>query len=258
MDYYILSKTGDREINEDCAGAAKRDNELCFVLADGLGGHDKGEVASGLVTGKALSMFEEGAFPGGCLEEGLGRCFRVCQETLLGYQEEHDAREAMKTTMTVLLESKGTFQWGHIGDSRLYYFQGGRLIARTLDHSVPQMLAASGEIRERDIRGHEDRNRLLRVMGTLWDRPRYELSRPVPAGRGQAFLLCTDGFWEWIEEKRMLYYLRRSDSPRQWLECMELEILRRGEGRNMDNYTAIGIFVDDEAGRQPGFFRLFK
>lgn len=243
MEYYILTKTGGREINEDCAGVTAKGENLCAVLADGLGGHGQGEVASGLVTEQTLAEFSasgEGTLSHG--EQLLEQYFQASQKQLLALQAANNAGDGMKTTLVIFLRTPGRIQWGHIGDSRLYYFKKGRLVTRTLDHSVPQMLAASGKIKEKDIRGHEDRNRLLRVMGTEWTGPQYELGTPVEEQEGQAFLLCSDGFWELIEEKRMIYHLKRSRSPGEWLKAMEQEVLLNGRGTVMDNYTAIGIF----------------
>ena len=151
----------------------------------------------------------------------------------------------MKTTLVVLLTDGNRMQWAHIGDSRLYYFKGGKLKQRTLDHSVPQMLVAAGEIREEEIRFHPDRNRLLRVMGTEWDSPRYKVEDPVACSGKDALLLCTDGFWEWIVEKEMRAALKRSKSPAEWLERMEREIRKNGAGKGMDNYSAVAVFCAD-------------
>jgi serine/threonine protein phosphatase PrpC len=134
-------------------------------------------------------------------------------------------------------------QGGHIGDSRLYHFSHGRLKGRTLDHSVPQMLVATGEIREKDIRHHEDRNRLIRVMGIEWASPRYELGTAVKVSAGDAFLLCSDGFWEWIEEKEMQKLLKKSSTPVAWLEAMQEVTECHSAGTNRDNYSAIAVFI---------------
>jgi len=77
---------------------------------------------------------------------------------------------------------------------------------RTLDHSVPQLLVKSGRIKEKEIRKHPDRNRLLKVMGVVWASPEYEKSRVITLNGKEAFLLCSDGFWELIEEKKMARY----------------------------------------------------
>lgn len=248
MEYYVLSRSGGREINEDFAGVAELEQGFCCILADGLGGHDRGEVASRLVTDTGLAIFRERYEQGktdlcGYLEQ----CFTEAQDRLMARRREEHSE--MKTTMVVLASSGNRLQWGHVGDSRLYQFCRGKLVKRTLDHSVPQMLVMTGEIREKDIRGHEDRNRLLRVMGAEWASPKYELSEEMEADESQAFLLCSDGFWELIEEKQMMRMLRRSATPKEWLEQMEQEVLKNGRGRNMDNYTAIGVFMGKQEKR---------
>ena len=81
-------------------------------------------------------------------------------------------------------------------------------MGRTIDHSIPQMLALAGEIKEKEIRRHPDRNKLLRVVGTDWENPQYEISEDVEKTGGEAFLLCSDGFWENITEKEMVKCLK--------------------------------------------------
>ena len=114
---------------------------------------------------------------------------------------------------------------------------------RTLDHSVPQMLVLTKEIKEKEIRNHPDRNRLLRVLGVSGDTPRFELSEIQKRKKQQAFLLCTDGFWELILEKEMWQCLKNAKTAQKWLEQMEEIICRRGEGQDMDNFSAIGVLL---------------
>lgn len=241
MSCYCLTNKGGREVNEDSTAVARTPEGACCILADGLGGHGMGEVASRLVCDEAARMFRERN--GGTVEAYLRTAFETAQACLMAAQEERGAQDKMKTTMVVLATDESTVQWGHIGDSRLYYFKNNRLVSRTLDHSVPQMLVASGEIREKDIRHHEDRNRLLRVMGIPWRKKTYEIAPPIPFDENQAFLLCSDGFWEYIEEAEMAAFLARSATPRQWLERMEQEVQKNGIGKNMDNYSAVGLFT---------------
>lgn len=241
LTYEILTKPGEREYNEDYAIAAQREGSSCFVLADGLGGHGGGADASRLVAEYVLEDFKEN----GEVSEGyLKKCFEESQRLLLEEQERLNRVYEMKTTMIVLLIDDQHIMWGHIGDSRLYFFKNRKLKQRTLDHSVPQMLVAAGEIKEEQIRGHADRNRLLRVMGTEWESPRYQLAKPEERSGKEAFLLCTDGFWEWILEKQMQAALKRAASPEEWLRKMEKEVLKSGTGKGMDNYTAIAVFMD--------------
>lgn len=240
LSFDIISKNGEREYNEDYAGAERRQESWCFVLADGLGGHGGGDEASRLVSEYILEDFSR---HGIVTEAYLRNCFEQSQSILLQEQRKQRRMMEMKTTLTVLLADNSRIQWGHIGDSRIYAFQNKKLKGRTLDHSVPQMLVLAGKLKEKQIRGHADRNRLLRVMGVEWDEPQYEIAKPLQRTGGEAFLLCTDGFWEWIQEKTMQHLLKKSDSPTQWLEMMEKAVVKQGSGKGMDNYTAVAVFL---------------
>jgi len=246
MKYYALTSPGGRRNNEDCIRISCLEPGNCFVLADGLGGHGKGELASTLIADHIIEQFQQAFYQRKGTKETLIQCFDCSQERLLQYQEECGCKGDMKTTAVVLLRIQEEWRFAHVGDSRLYFFQENHLVGRTFDHSVPQMLVSAGEIREKEIRGHEDRNRLIRVMGTPWQKPAYDLSESIKVSAGQAFLLCSDGFWEWIDEKRMLFHLRKSKTPEEWLLNMEKEILHNGSGKEMDNYSAIGIFHEVE------------
>lgn len=239
LTYEILSKKGERDYNEDYAGAEQHGDSFCFVLADGLGGHGGGAEASEMVAEAILKDFKQW---GEVSEAYLKKCFEKSQKLLLAEQERQNRQNEMKTTLIVLLTDQKTLQWGHIGDSRLYLFHKKRLKQHTLDHSVPQMLAAAGEIKEDEIRHHPDRNRLLRVMGTEWDSPRYQLSERIVCKGKESILMCSDGFWEWVLDKTMLKTLKRAKSPAEWCCLMEQEALKNGTGKKMDNYSAITVF----------------
>jgi len=80
-------------------------------------------------------------------------------------------------------------------------------------------------------------------MGTQWDSPKYIISGQLDMPASTSFLLCSDGFWELIEEKEMSRCLKKSSNPEQWLFVMEKIVQRNGKRRNMDNYSAIAVFV---------------
>lgn len=241
MRYRTITNQGGRSVNEDSIGVTECGDLACFVVADGLGGHDKGEVASRL----AVQAFDEvfSAPEGKALTELLSDAFLRAQEDILREQRRVGAAPQMKTTAVALAIQNGKAVWGHIGDSRLYVFVKHRVKERTLDHSVPQMLALSREIRERDIRNHPDRNRLLRVLGDAGDPPRFELSEPQSLDQIQAFLLCSDGFWELVTEREMGKLLKKSQTPEEWLEQMKAVVEKRGRGTDMDNYSAIAVIL---------------
>ena len=238
LAYRVYSSVGNREVNEDSVGEIESENGHSFIVADGLGGHGHGEVASALAVESGLGIFAEGNDT-----NALEKSFLLAQKRVMEEQENNPMISDMKTTMVNLIITGNIAQWGHVGDSRLYYFKNGKVKRRTLDHSVPQMLVNLGEIKEKEIRGHEDRNRLLRVIGTPWEKNAFEISKETTIKPGDAFLLCTDGFWELIEEKMMMKYLKSADTVDEWMEWMVEEVNRNGETVNMDNNTAIAIWV---------------
>lgn len=240
VTYKIISRTGSRPVNEDCVGMHQKEQCYGFFLADGLGGHGKGDIASKIAVEQAIMQFQAG----GASQDALKVIFEAGQAGILERQRKEGNSQGMKTTLTALLVGPQRIYWGHVGDSRIYHFQNNRLIGRTMDHSVPQMLVAAGEIKETEIRHHPDRNRLLRVMGIEWDRPAYQLSEPIARKGRQAFLLCSDGFWELVEEKEMVAALKRASGVEQWLEEMETLVKRHGAGTNMDNYSAVAVWIE--------------
>ncbi len=238
--YHMLSDKGGRNHNEDKVGALVLQDRACFVLADGLGGHGKGEVASDLAVGTVLRHFKNDYKQESFLEESL----RKAQNRLLEEQYRQSLPNDIKTTIVNLQIESNKIRWGYSGDSRLYLFEGDRIVQRTLDHSVPQMLVLAKQLRESKIRFHEDRNRLIRVMGVKMDKPVYETGEWLPCYPNMRFLLCSDGFWEYVLEKEMQRLLKKSKSPQEWLISMQQLVLKRGKGKEQDNYSAIAVWME--------------
>ena len=209
LTYHLLSEKGNRKNNEDRVGSYKRGDEFCFALADGLGGHEKGEVASTTVVDTCIDLFKEEGFS----EFVMRDAFEIGQERLLNLQ----AKNRMPDE-----------------------------VLHTLDHSVPQVLVNIGEIQDSDIRNHPDRNHLLSAMGIEWQRPRYEIAEPIITEPGTAFLMASDGFWELISDEEMVKCLKKANDVHQWMTSMEKIVKKTGENRNMDNYSAIGIWIEKD------------
>lgn len=242
LTYAVFSDKGCREINEDSAGVFRKDNLTCCVLCDGLGGHGMGDIASSLT----VNVFENQIRKSFKTEHFLSEAFMAAQDILLAEQAARKAERKMKTTCAAFISDGKKVYIGHVGDSRLYVFQKNKVLTRTLDHSIPQMLVLSGEIQENEIRNHPDRSTILRVLGTEWDEPMFQLMKPLALRKCQAFLLCSDGFWELIDETEMCRILEHSSSPDQWISEMARVVQTNGNGKNMDNYTAVGVWVTRE------------
>lgn len=234
----MLTNKGERAVNEDFLDVSITPERLAFILCDGLGGHGNGDIASRFVTEQVKAALEQ--------KKTVEESIQHAQDALLEKQIAEHAGNSMKTTVTCLALAGDQARFAHVGDSRVYYFEKTKYMLRSQDHSVPQMLVNRGDIKEKDIRHHEDRSRLLRVMGTEWDRPKYQVVEGIKLTKRSSFLLCSDGFWELIDEKQMSKTLKKADSPQQWLAAMEEIILANGKGTNMDNYSAIAVFVRDK------------
>ena len=238
--YYHISEKGTREINEDSISIAKRDDSYCFTLCDGLGGHHSGDVASSTVTEVFSELFQSTQMS---VDEFFATAYTQSNYIINELQNNEDKADGMKTTVASFVISDNECVWSHIGDSRVYYFDKWKLKARTLDHSVPQLLVKNGEIDEKEIRFHPDRNRLLKVIGGEKNCPKYDVSDAVRIDDFYAFLICSDGFWEFINERQMQMCLLMSKCPEQWLKLMEKKVLKAGKDKAMDNYSAIAVFV---------------
>lgn len=240
MEWFVQTGIGSREINEDSIYADCSDNKGLFVVADGLGGHGKGDIASGLATATFKETFSTRPES---LQDFFSEAFLNAQESILAEQRRVGCPFQMKTTVCALAIDKDKLMWGHIGDTRLYAFSRNKVKVRTLDHSVPQMLVLVHDIKEKDIRNHPDRNKLLRVLGVSGDTPKFEISELQNTSAYQAFLLCSDGFWELILEKEMCTTLKKSSSAAEWMAKMREIVEQRGAGKDMDNYSAITVWV---------------
>ncbi len=242
---FSLTSTGGRKANQDTCDYVLLEDVACWVVADGLGGHRGGEVASRLAVEQVLTSFRNNpVLSPAAIEAHLD----AAQMAVVQRQAEDPLLASMRTTLVLLLCDQHSALWAHVGDSRLYHFRKGRIIFQTKDHSVPQVLVAAGDIAPEEIRFHTDRNRLLRVMGQE-DHWQPEVRKePVPIEPHDAFLLCTDGFWEHITEPEMEKACIEAGTPKAWMQKMENKIRERAIGE-FDNYTAIAVCCEEKRNR---------
>ncbi len=241
IDVAMLTNPGGRDNNEDFIKMSSHNDDKCFVLCDGLGGHECGEIASKLVADTICDYFEKN----GNSSDFLSKAINLAQEELLKLQKEKNMTNAMKTTVVVLVVSDEQVKWAHIGDSRLYHiYSSGTKYERTRDHSLVQVLLDMGEITEKELRNHNDRNKLLRVMGAEWGKKSFELSGVLEIESGHGFALMTDGFWEYVTEDEMMNLYNTTENAEQWLKEMEKIVVSKADMSTTDNYSAICVKVN--------------
>lgn len=243
LDTYLYTNPGGRSYNEDSADCRIDGGEGIILLADGLGGHLGGEQASALVVRSLLDAWEAengDLVPEDC-RQWLEESIRSANQALLAAQ----AREqnSMKSTVVALALKDGRAAWAHVGDSRLYHLTGGQLRQVTRDHSVTYKKYLAGEIRREQINFDEDRSSLLRVVGDA-SRCLPESGEPEEGvvSPGDAFLLCSDGFWEYLFDEEILIDYLKADTPEAWAELMLVRALPRIRPGS-DNLTLLTVFV---------------
>lgn len=228
------SDIGGRSCNEDSVRiVTKGADKACILIADGLGGHGGGALASGAAADTICTMWQK-AQPGVDME-----CMVQCaHQSVVKLQT---TQCSMKSTVVVLSLDKDFAEWAHVGDSRLYYFHNKTLSFQSRDHSASQIAVMLGDITPDQIRFHADRNRVLRALGQDCDLLVETRDQPLLPGH-HAFLLCTDGFWEYVLENEMEEDLRTSADPEEWIAKMRNRLSKRIPKDN-DNNSAAAVWV---------------
>jgi serine/threonine protein phosphatase PrpC len=235
------SFAGKRSRNEDHVACLQLGSDWCLVLSDGAGGHRDGTIAAHLVVDRVLQGFR--ARPPRDAED-LAELLHDAHEALRAEQGDASGAGAMHATIVVLLldPARGRALWAHVGDSRLYLLRRGCIDAMTRDDSVVQQMVDAGLLDARQARGHPHRNRLLAALGI-----EGELTPNVGKSAladGDVFLLCSDGWWEAVEEGQIESELRGAESLGQWLDAMAQTVERHAEP-DQDNYSAVACWVGD-------------
>lgn len=244
LDFASVSEIGMRSSNQDHIGLAEQDDMGCFIVADGAGGHHGGEIASRVVVDALLDKFgAESAFGSRALLCYVDHASRQLALARIGKPELAD----MSTTVAALLidQLNARSVWAHLGDTRIYLFRGARLHAVTRDHSLAQQLIDAGYARAEHLRVHPQRNILMAAVGTEGHNAASATDLPVDLVDGDAFLLCTDGLWEWVHEDQMEQTLAAARDSQSWLAalCAIADQAAHDAGATRDNYSAYAICV---------------
>jgi protein phosphatase len=219
-----------------------------FAVADGLGGHVGGEVASRT----AVEVLRETFFQMGPSTSSLTRAVQQANEMVWERSHKEPGLRGMGTTLTVLAlvsEEGEQLAVAHVGDSRAYLFREGQLTQLTHDHSLVEEMIRSGELTTEDAALHPHRHVVTRALGI---EPVVDVDvRLLPPRPGDRVLLCSDGLINEIEEEEIAVALARISAPGQ--VAAELVRSARAHGGN-DNITVVVVDVcdDTKTGPRPG------
>lgn len=243
LEVSVLTDAGGRARNEDAYGFWSGGGGCFCVVSDGAGGHGAGDVASKLAVRVVLASFQDDPQ---CTGAAITAALANAHRAILAEQATGGALSGMRATATVLAIDTvhHVAAWGHVGDTRLYCFRDRKVVAQTKDHSVVQRLVDAGYLKPEATRESTERSRLFAALGHDGENSASVGATDFEIAGGDVFLLCTDGFWEYIDETAMEEALVAAVSPADWLRTMEAQVRARG-GPEQDNFSALAIWCTD-------------
>jgi serine/threonine protein phosphatase PrpC len=234
---YQVSRRGGREKNEDRMGYCYTRDSGLFALADGMGGHPEGEVASQLALQTMAALFQRDAKP------TLGDPLRFLHDAimaghhqLLRYATEKALIDTPRTTIVACVLQGNAAYWAHCGDSRLYLVRGDKLIARTRDHSYSELQETLSQVVP--IGERFNRNVLFTCLGSP-GKPVVDTAGPLLMQSGDRLLLCSDGLWSAVTDAEITEQLALRPISDAVPELVEQAL--RNAGPKSDNVTVISV-----------------
>jgi protein phosphatase len=244
-----------REINEDSSAYVDPDDgELLLtrgrlvVVADGMGGHSAGEIASKMAVDVISRLYYESP---GDARSALMTSFIQANRDIHRSSTEVQGRKGMGTTCTALVLRDGTAMTAHVGDSRLYLIRGGQIYLMTEDHSAVMELVRRGLLTLEEARHHPDKNVILRALGSHKDVEVSIWDEPFPIREGDRFLLCSDGLYDLVEDSEIMEAVLEGDASSA---CAGLIALAKDRG-GYDNVTVAVVGIGVEGGNLEHYIR---
>ncbi|NKI94814.1 PP2C family serine/threonine-protein phosphatase [Rhizobacter sp. SG703] len=234
---YQVSRKGGREKNEDRMGYCYTRDSGLFALADGMGGHPEGEVASQLALQTLAAMYQRDAKP--TLKEPmrfLHEAIIAGHHQLLRYATQKALIDTPRTTVVACVLQGNNAYWAHCGDSRLYLVRGDKLVARTRDHSYSELQETLSHVVPMGERFN--RNVLFTCLGSP-GKPVVDTVGPLVLQSGDRLLLCSDGLWGTVSDAVITEQLAQNTLADAVPELVE-QALRNG-GAKSDNVTVLAV-----------------
>jgi len=246
----IADHLGDRSEQQDRVAiltSERHPGTLLAVVADGMGGRTGGRLAADQVITTATSLFNELSAKDTSLPDLLrqiaSEAHTVIRLTALSSEKEPHS------TLAALLVKRGHAIWAHTGDSRIYLCRGGRVIRRTVDHSVASQLSAEGRHAEAEIAAQRYKNVLFSALGIKHDL-KVDIDETDDLCVGDAFLLASDGVWAYFEDAEIATVLDRL-APRE--ASKQLIGLARDRAAGRGDNLSLAIIKLDAALEMPKF-----
>lgn len=232
---------GDREEQQDrtaLLAAPKAPGYVMAVLADGMGGMSGGSQAAEQVIRTAKQNFERFSPLTDTVEAVLETVAHEAH-TLIKLTQIASSKEPHSTIVLLILTPDLKAYWTHVGDSRLYRFQGPNCAERTIDHSYAEKLVREGKLTREEAVNHKLSNVLISALG-IDEQPSTTIRRYEGLKAGDSFLLCSDGLWRYFSDVELGAAIAMN-APRQASEMLIAKARERAQGTTADNCSMIII-----------------
>ncbi|MCH5186431.1 MAG: serine/threonine-protein phosphatase [Oscillospiraceae bacterium] len=233
FDIAYLSECGGRPVNEDSVAVECGQNDILILVADGLGAHGGGDIASKIAVDTAKKEYAE---TDRLTSKNIYEIFRKIDDAIVIKQTEE---VKMKTTLSCVLFKNNRVYLAHLGDTRIYSFKFGKIFF-TADHSVAYEEVMKNKGTLNDIRKNSNRHILKAALGVGKIRPPDISKQRIKPNL--SVLICSDGFWEYVNEDNMREALESTESSREWLEAMMKYHSEKTDEFN-DNYSAVCVRI---------------
>ncbi len=243
------SRQGGRKINEDRVGYCYTRDSAVLMLADGLGGHPEGEVASQLAIETVAAMFQKMAQPKlADVADFLGDAMMAAHLRIQKYAIDKSMHDSPRTTLVVALVQSGQASWAHCGDSRLYVVRQQQLLARTQDHSFSERRRRQHDAAQPSP-AERNRNVLFTCLGSPI-KPVFTVAEPLALRQGDKLMLCSDGLWSSLPEPDIVNELVGKTVEQAVPDLVDQALAKAGE--HSDNVTCLAFSWLTPDAPQPG------
>jgi serine/threonine protein phosphatase PrpC len=228
-----ITLCGSRACNQDRALLLNNGDTVLLAVADGLGGHPRGEVAAQLLIDVCEAQFRRASGPLPDPEHFMLQCIGRAHHAILRFGLRQAPPIAPRTTAVLAVIQGGIAHWTHVGDSRLYLIRDGQILAQTRDHSLIRF------VRRHDGESSRPRASLTRCLGGLPQPPTTTCGPPTLLQTGDSIVLCSDGLWGQLPRQRLLEAFEHGATAVE----ARLQALaeQAATAPNSDNVTAVAL-----------------
>lgn len=244
LDSAQVSLIGHRQDNQDRAEVLFGDESQLAIVADGMGGHARGDLAAETAIASLVDSFRRLRQRPMAPEKFFETALATAHEEVLALGAGMRPEIRPGTIIVCALVTANRLSWSHVGDSRAYLIRDGRIIARTQDQSVVGDLLAAGEITAEQALIHPDRHMVQYCLGVDEVTPPIPVSEPRKLKAGDIVLLCSDGLWSQLGEAYIVERLSQADDLQQSLQALAEDAVRGGHPQS-DNVTAVAFRAMD-------------